>query len=155
MVEDDLEMVLGDVSETLLVASGPGIGIPEPQEAAREEERRVTFCPLPLTQGLPEFAGAAVLGRGWYRADVKPDSVLVFDLCAAIGPGGTWVTDPARGHPHPGAPRSLPSRAPRAHPSAPPDTLPLRPALDSLGAPPPLLRGHRLLPPGTWRWPLT
>lgn len=35
VVEDDLEMVLGDVSETLLVASGPGIGIPEPQEAAK------------------------------------------------------------------------------------------------------------------------
>lgn len=35
VVEDEGEKVLGDVSETLLVASSPGIQIPEPQEAAK------------------------------------------------------------------------------------------------------------------------
>ena len=39
VVEDDREKVLGDVSETLLVASGPGIRIPEPQEAAKRRNR--------------------------------------------------------------------------------------------------------------------
>ena len=39
VVGDDLEKVLGDMSGTLLVASGPGIRAPEPQEAAERRNR--------------------------------------------------------------------------------------------------------------------
>ncbi|XP_006868349.1 PREDICTED: uncharacterized serine/threonine-protein kinase SBK3 [Chrysochloris asiatica] len=95
-------------------------------------------------RGLPELLLKRVIaqlaealdflhGRGLVHADVKPDNVLVFDpLCSRVALGDLGLTRP-EGSPTPAPPGPLPSAPPELCLLLPPDTLPLRPALDSWG----------------------
>lgn len=72
-------------------------------------------------------------GRGLVHADVKPDNVLVFDpCCSRVALGDLGLTRP-EGSATPAPPEPLPSAPPELCLLLPPDTLPLRPALDSWG----------------------
>eukprot|EP00069_Balaena_mysticetus_P003468 bmy_16770T0 len=95
-------------------------------------------------QGLPELqvkrvvaqlAGALdfLHGRGLVHADVKPGNVLVFDpVCSRVALGDLGLTRP-EGSPTSAPPRPLPSAPPELCLLLPPETLPLRPAVDSWG----------------------
>ncbi|XP_008708062.1 uncharacterized serine/threonine-protein kinase SBK3 [Ursus maritimus] len=95
-------------------------------------------------RGLPELLVKRVMaqlagaldflhGRGLVHADVKPDNVLVFDpVCSRVALGDLGLTRP-EGSPTPAPPGPLPSAPPELCLLLPPDTLPLRPALDSWG----------------------
>ncbi|XP_048224955.1 uncharacterized serine/threonine-protein kinase SBK3 [Perognathus longimembris pacificus] len=70
-------------------------------------------------------------GRGLVHADVKPDNVLVFDpACSRVALGDLGLTRP-EGSPTPAPPVPLPTAPPELCLLLPPDTLPLRPAVDS------------------------
>ncbi|XP_004381827.1 uncharacterized serine/threonine-protein kinase SBK3 [Trichechus manatus latirostris] len=95
-------------------------------------------------RGLPELLVKRVVaqvaealdflhGRGLVHADVKPDNVLVFDpVCSRVALGDLGLTRP-EGSPTPAPPVPLPSAPPELCLLLPPDTLPLRPSLDSWG----------------------
>ncbi|XP_036689687.1 uncharacterized serine/threonine-protein kinase SBK3 isoform X2 [Balaenoptera musculus] len=95
-------------------------------------------------QGLPELqvkrvvaqlAGALdfLHGRGLVHADVKPGNVLVFDpVCSRVALGDLGLTRP-EGSPTSAPPWPLPSAPPELCLLLPPETLPLRPAVDSWG----------------------
>uniref|UniRef100_A0A452RZ74 Protein kinase domain-containing protein n=1 Tax=Ursus americanus TaxID=9643 RepID=A0A452RZ74_URSAM len=97
-----------------------------------------------VRRGLPELLVKRVMaqlagaldflhGRGLVHADVKPDNVLVFDpVCSRVALGDLGLTRP-EGSPTPAPPGPLPSAPPELCLLLPPDTLPLRPALDSWG----------------------
>ncbi|XP_074049790.1 putative serine/threonine-protein kinase SBK3 [Macrotis lagotis] len=71
--------------------------------------------------------------RGLVHADVKPDNVLVFDkACHRVALGDFGLTRP-EGCPAPAPPGPLPSAPPELCLLQPPDTLVLRPELDSWG----------------------
>ncbi|XP_037371515.1 uncharacterized serine/threonine-protein kinase SBK3 [Talpa occidentalis] len=92
--------------------------------------------PEPLVKRVAaQLAGALdfLHGRGLVHADVKPDNVLVFDpACSRVALGDLGLTRP-EGSPAPAPPQPLPSAPPELCLLLPPDTLPLRPALDSWG----------------------
>ncbi|XP_042539136.1 uncharacterized serine/threonine-protein kinase SBK3 [Dipodomys spectabilis] len=70
-------------------------------------------------------------GRGLVHADVKPDNVLVFDpACSRVALGDLGLTRP-EGSPAPAPPTPLPTAPPELCLLLPPDTLPLRPAVDA------------------------
>ncbi|XP_077770291.1 putative serine/threonine-protein kinase SBK3 isoform X5 [Canis aureus] len=95
-------------------------------------------------QGLPELLVKRVMAqlagaldflhsRGLVHADVKPDNVLVFDpVCSRVALGDLGLTRP-EGSATPAPPGPLPSAPPELCLLLPPDTLPLRPAMDSWG----------------------
>ncbi|XP_054444167.1 uncharacterized serine/threonine-protein kinase SBK3 [Pteronotus mesoamericanus] len=95
-------------------------------------------------RGLPELLVKRVMAqlagaldflhsRGLVHADVKPDNVLVFDPdCSRVALGDLGLTRP-EGSPTPPPPGPLPSAPPELCLLLPPDTLPLRPSLDSWG----------------------
>ncbi|XP_037676448.1 uncharacterized serine/threonine-protein kinase SBK3 [Choloepus didactylus] len=95
-------------------------------------------------RGLPELLVKRVMAqlagaldflhsRGLVHADVKPDNVLVFDpVCSRVALGDLGLTRP-EGSPTPAPPGPLPSVPPELCLLLPPDTLPLRPSLDSWG----------------------
>ncbi|XP_036603499.1 uncharacterized serine/threonine-protein kinase SBK3 isoform X1 [Trichosurus vulpecula] len=95
-------------------------------------------------RGLPELqlkrVGVQLAGaldflhsRGLVHADVKPDNVLVFDrACRRVALGDFGLTRP-EGCPSPAPPGPLPSAPPELCLLQPPDTLALRPELDSWG----------------------
>ncbi|XP_043853390.1 uncharacterized serine/threonine-protein kinase SBK3 [Dromiciops gliroides] len=71
--------------------------------------------------------------RGLIHADVKPDNILVFDrACHRVALGDFGLTRP-EGCPAPAPPGPLPSAPPELCLLRPPDTLALRPELDSWG----------------------
>lgn len=102
----------------------------------------MAFSVSPQSQGLPELmvkrvvaqlAGALdfLHGRGLVHADVKPDNVLVFDPdCNRVALGDLGLTRP-EGSPTPAPPVPLPTAPPELCLLLPPNTLPLRPAMDS------------------------
>ncbi|XP_024426256.1 uncharacterized serine/threonine-protein kinase SBK3 isoform X1 [Desmodus rotundus] len=95
-------------------------------------------------RGLPELLVKRVMAqlsgaldflhsRGLVHADVKPDNVLVFDPdCSRVALGDLGLTRP-EGSPTPPPPGPLPSAPPELCLLIPPNTLPLRPSLDSWG----------------------
>ncbi|XP_067574398.1 uncharacterized serine/threonine-protein kinase SBK3 isoform X2 [Pseudorca crassidens] len=90
---------------------------------------------LQVKRVVAQLAGALdfLHGRGLVHADVKPDNVLVFDpVCSRVALGDLGLTRP-EGSPTSAPPGPLPSAPPELCLLLPPDTLPLRPAVDSWG----------------------
>ncbi|XP_007955493.1 uncharacterized serine/threonine-protein kinase SBK3 [Orycteropus afer afer] len=134
------------------VSSHPGLlqTLPGPLETARYFAFAQEYAPcgdlsgMLQERGLPELlvkrvaAQLAVAldflhGRGLVHADVKPDNVLIFDpQCSRVALGDLGLTRP-EGSPAPAPPVPLPSAPPELCLLLPPDSLPLRPALDSWG----------------------
>uniref|UniRef100_A0A8C5K215 non-specific serine/threonine protein kinase n=1 Tax=Jaculus jaculus TaxID=51337 RepID=A0A8C5K215_JACJA len=88
---------------------------------------------LMVKRVVAQLAGALdfLHGRGLVHADVKPDNVLVFDpACSRVALGDLGLTRP-EGSPTPAPPVPLPTAPPELCLLLPPDTLPLRPAVDS------------------------